>query len=160
MQAFALSLAAFAGFLLVAIVVFRVVDVKKTMHVLVGAFAIVLVASICFATLFLRGIDFLAFFSVYACLFLVFVQVFSVFYKSISLRLVLDIRARHGDRAPMEWVYADSIVAGSFLRRLEILEDSGLISRKAGSIELTPAGHHTASRLIAAQRILGIEGSG
>jgi hypothetical protein len=160
MQAFALSLAAFAGFLLVTIFIFRIVDVKRTMHALFGAFAAVLVASVCFAALFLHGIDFLAFFSVYACLFLIFVQVFAVFYKSISLRLILDIHARHGNRAPMEWVYADSIVAGSFLRRLAILEDSGLISRDAGSIELTPAGHRTASRLITAQRLLGIEGSG
>lgn len=160
MQAFALSLAAFTGFLLVTIFIFRVVDVKRTMHALVGAFAAVLVASVCFAALFLHGIDFLAFFSVYACLFLIFVQVFSVFYKSISLRLILDIRARHGDRAAMEWVYADSIVAGSFQRRLEILEAGGMISRQSGNITLTEAGRRVAHRLIVAQKIFGIENSG
>ena len=160
MQAFALSLAAFASFLLMTIFVFRVVDVKRTMHVLVGAFATVLIVTVSLGALFLHGIDFMAFFSVYACLCLIFVQVFSVFYKSISLRLILDIRSRHGDRAPMEWVYTDSIVAGSFLRRLEILETGGLVSRQSGNITLTEAGHRVARRLIAMQKLFGIENSG
>jgi hypothetical protein len=160
MQAFALSLIAFAGFLLLTVAVFRIVDVTRTMHALVTTFVIVLTASVGFACVFFRGVDFLAFFSVYVCLFLIFVQIFSVFYKSISLRLVLDIRNRQGDRAPLEWVYAECIVAGSFRRRLDILEASGLISRELNVITLTPAGRRTADRLLTAQKILGIEKSG
>ena len=160
MQAFGLSLLAFVGFLILTIAVFRIVDIKRTMHALVATFVVVLAASIAYATAFLRGVDFLAFFSVYVCLFLIFVQVFSIFYKSISLRLVLDIRSRQGDRASLEWVYGECILAGSYRRRLEILEASGLISRHAETIALTPAGHRTAERLIAAQKFLGIEKSG
>jgi len=160
MQAFGLSLIAFAGFLLLTIAVFRIVDVQRTMHALVATFLVVLAASVGFASALLRNVDFLAFFSVYVCLFLIFVQVFSVFYKSISLRLVLDIRSRQGDRAALEWIYTDSIVAGSFQRRLEILENGGLISRNAGIITLTEAGHRVARRLIATQKTFGIENSG
>jgi len=160
MQAFGLSLVAFAGFLFLTIAVFRAVDVKRTMHALVTTFLVVLVASIGFASAFLHDVDFLAFFSVYVCLFLIFVQVFSVFYKSISLRLLLDIRSRQGDRASLEWVYDECILAGSYQRRLEILEASGLISRQSGVIALTLAGRRTADRLLAAQRFFGIEGSG
>lgn len=160
MASFGLSLAAFALFLFVSLAVFRVVDVRKTLQVLAAVFVAVLVASIAFAVAFLRDIDPWAFFSLYLCLFLIFVQIFAIFYKSISLRLILDIDTRQGGRAPLDWLHAESIIAGSYRRRLAVLEESGLISRKGDTIELTPRGVATARQLSLVQSVLGIENSG
>lgn len=160
MPSFVLSIAAFAVFLVVTVVIYRAVQVRKTMHALAAVFVAVFVAAVAFAAAFLRDIDFWAFASGYLCLFLIFVQVFSIFYKSISLRLVLDLEARDGGRAPLDQVYDDSIIAGSYHRRLAVLEEGGLIARRGDTIELTPKGAVMARRLVLVQGMLGIDNSG
>lgn len=160
MASFGLSLAAFGSFLFISLAVFRVVNVRKTLHVLAAVFVVVLVASIAFAAAFMPGIDPWAFFAVYLCLFLIFVQVFAIFYKSISLRLILDVATRQGGHAPLDWVYAESIMAGSYHRRLAVLAEGGLIARQGYTIALTPKGAATARQLMVVQNVLGIENSG
>lgn len=157
MQSFGLSIATFFAFLAVTAAVFRAVDVRRTMHALAAVFIVVFIAAIAFSATFLRGIDFWAFASVYLCLFLIFVQVFSIFYKSISLRLILDIAARRNGRAPLDWIYEESAIAGSYHRRLAVLEEGGLIARQEKLIELTPQGVAMARQLAVMQSVLGIE---
>jgi predicted transcriptional regulator len=130
------------------------------MFALCAIFLTVLVATAAVAAAILRGMDFWYFFSIYLCLFLIFVQVFSVGYKSISLRLIFDIHEQKNGRATLDWVYGASIVAGSFQRRLSLLEQDGLISRRNDGIALTPKGRQSVQRLVAAQKLLGIGNSG
>jgi len=155
-----LPFASFAVFVSVVIAVFRLVEIVRVMLALCVAFLAVLAATVAVATAVLRDVDFWFFFSVFLCLFLIFVLVFSLFYKSISLRLLFDIHERKNGRAPLEWVYTESILTGSFQRRLALLEEDRLISRRNDTVMLTPEGGRTVHRLLAAQKLLGISDSG
>lgn len=139
---------------------FRLVDVKPVMLVLTVASMIACLSTGLFASLAdIRG-DFWTYAAFYSCAYLSFVQVFAVFYKSVSLRIIYDIRSTGKCSETKNNIYVHSILRGSFEQRLGGLEDAGLISREGFQVSLTTKGKRMVRRLNRLQRIFGITSSG
>jgi hypothetical protein len=158
MRELGLSLAAQIAFLVCAMALFRLFEPRRIMAVLVGTFVCVYVVALVLIAAFMTGVDFWSFSIFLVCFFVCFVQIFAVFYKSISLRLAWDVSLK--GRETLDQVYDASIVSGSFLRRIAALEEGGIVARRQDTIELTPKGHAVARRILVVQSLLGIENSG
>jgi hypothetical protein len=90
---------------------------------------------------------------------LVFLMGFGAVYKSVSLRMLLDLRQR-----PLHTGMRSAILAGyvaeSFERRLEVMRENRLAVRGPAGYMLTGRGAALAAVIIALQRLFAIERSG
>lgn len=84
---------------------------------------------------------------------------FGAVYKSISLRILCALVARPGRALTIDELTAE-IVRPSFVGRIAILSDGGLIRAEGGRHTVTPAGRALAQRIRRVQRWAGISESG
>jgi hypothetical protein len=150
---------AFAAFLLIVPVTIRAFGgERRLVEVCVGtAFAV-------FALwLWARPPSAAAFWSfaaLYGFLFVAFLQAFAVIFKSISLRMLVEIDRLPGKTLSVDRAHEALIRQGAYARRLVGLEKGGLISQEGPTIRLTEKGRRTAEWLLAFQRLFGIRQSG
>jgi hypothetical protein len=91
---------------------------------------------------------------------LVFLMGFGAVYKSVSLRMLLDLRQRPLRTEMHSTVLARYVVAESFERRLEIMRENRLAVLGPAGYVLTGRGVVLAAAIIALQRLFAIERSG
>lgn len=158
-QGWVAAVAAFAAFLVILPLTIRACGgERRLVEVVVGtalaAFAI---------GLWLFGPDrdaFWSFTALYGFLFMAFLQAFAVIYKSISLRMLVEIAGLPQRSLAVDEAHRTLVVDGAYARRLAGLEKGGLLRRDGDKIHMTEKGRSTARRIAALQRFFGIERSG
>jgi hypothetical protein len=88
-----------------------------------------------------------------------YVFAFGAVYKSVSLRLLLDLTERPGNAMKLSAIVGDRIPE-IVRERIDVLIDSGLVARDDGMFVTTSAGHQIATRLRLARRMLAIGSTG
>lgn len=160
MNSFIFALIIFLKFILVIILFSRFFKIKKTMHWIVLVFFLMLLFSSVIITVLKIKIDFLIFCCTYLFLFLLFTQIFSIFYKSISLRIIQDLMLRKRGSANFQWIYEELIVKDSYRRRILELENMGIVNINGDNILLTSRGYRISQLLVAIQKKFNIIHSG
>ena len=160
MNSFIFGLIIFIIFVVTIISFFRFFKIQKTMHWIVLVFFLMLLFSIVLITVLKVKIDFMVFYSTYLFLFLLFTQIFSIFYKSISLRIIQDLMMRKSGSANFQWIHEELIVKESYRRRILELERMGIINIDGDNILLTNYGYKISQLLVAVQKKFSIIHSG
>jgi hypothetical protein len=91
---------------------------------------------------------------------LVFLMCFGAVYKSVSLRILLDLRARPGEMDRYSAVLARYVMTESFESRLHVMDENGLAIQTSSGYALTDKGRRLAKLASALQRLFAIERSG
>ncbi len=130
------------------------------MHCIVLVFFLTLIFSIVLIAVLKIKIDFMIFCCTYLFLFLLFTQLFSIFYKSISLRIIQDLMLRKNGSANFQWIYEELIVKESYRRRILELESMGIVKIDGDNILLTNHGYKISQLLVAVQKKYNIIHSG
>lgn len=89
-----------------------------------------------------------------------FLMAFGAIYKSISLRILLDLLNRSGRSASYEAILARYVEDESYATRLKALASSGWAIRTPIGIQLTDTGRRIAATMHAVQNLFKIERSG
>ena len=89
-----------------------------------------------------------------------FLMVFGATYKSLSLRILLDLSNREGGRDAYGAILDRYIAKESYANRLQVMETSGFTTCLDGRYALTPRGAWLAARVRAVQRFFAIGASG
>jgi len=89
-----------------------------------------------------------------------FLMLFGAVYKSVSLRMVLDLYERPGRSAPEDAIKAGYVEADSFEHRLGVMLEAGMAEQVAGGYSLLPKGMRVALVAAALQKAFAIERSG
>jgi hypothetical protein len=91
---------------------------------------------------------------------LCFIMVFGAVYKSISLRMLLELLGRPAHRDAYDALLARYVAGASFRDRLEVAVDSQLAVRDTDGYVLTAKGRRLAGAVALLQRAFGITRSG
>lgn len=86
--------------------------------------------------------------------------IFGITYKSISLRILLDLSQAPSTRLPADLVFSRYIERESFAARIQVMTTQGLASHSLDGITLTPKGHRLAASAELLQRLYDIQISG
>lgn len=151
--------AAAVAYGLVLLVALRVSRRSPTLVVLATA-AVVYVAAAAVFMLLGQVVGFWAYSTTYWFLVLCFLMAFGAIYKSLSLRILLDLTEKSELTGSADELAQRYIFGSSFEDRLGIAVDGGLAARSADGLSLTSRGRALASRVRAAQRAFGITRSG
>lgn len=89
-----------------------------------------------------------------------FLMLFGAVYKSISLRMIIDLYERPDRSAPEDAVRAGYVEADSFESRLAVMVQSGFVREVAGGYVLLPKGRRVAEAAAVLQKAFAIERSG
>ncbi|MDP2620065.1 MAG: hypothetical protein Q8P46_07795 [Hyphomicrobiales bacterium] len=89
-----------------------------------------------------------------------FLMLFGAVYKSISLRMILNLYERPARSAPEDAVKSGYVEADSFESRLAVMVRSGFVEEVAGGYLLLPKGRRVAGVAAALQKAFAIERSG
>jgi hypothetical protein len=90
----------------------------------------------------------------------VFLMGFGAVYKSVSLRILLDLLLRPGHAEGYSAMLARYVAAESFENRLVVMQESGLAVATSSGYALTGKGRLLAGVVGALQRLFAIERSG
>ena len=161
MESFVTGLIGFALFFLLAITILRL-DIARPAPVLqlCACAGIAFPLAVAGAVIAGARVHFWEAGAVYAFPFMGFMFFFSAFYKSLSIRMIHDLRLRDGHSAPSAQLFDDYIRGESFPRRIELMVAGGMVERTPDGLVLTEAGRRNAGRLVGLQRLFGIESSG
>lgn len=91
--------------------------------------------------------------------FMVYLFGFSALYKSISLRILVDIDSQPGGIASLDDIFK-RVVMRSFKQRAEALVALGAVERVGSRYAVTDAGRRTAQRIEKLRKLIGCEGGG
>ncbi len=133
---------------------------RRHVETVIGTALAVLASTLALFSHGLDNITFWSFVTLYGFLFIVFLQAFAILYKSISLRVLVEIARLPTQSLPIDEVYTALVADGAFARRLSGLEKGGHLYREGNDILLTEKGRVVADRISAAQRLFGIDASG
>ncbi|MCW4116987.1 hypothetical protein NPA31_018670 [Aurantimonas sp. MSK8Z-1] len=122
--------------------------------------ALVCLVALALCLLFGDAVPFWSFAATYGFLTLCFLMVFGAVYKSISLRILLDLSRRPGHRDGYDAVMARYIVEESYQSRLSVILENGYATVNSGHYALTERGRRLATAVRGVQRVFNIETSG
>lgn len=91
---------------------------------------------------------------------LCFLVAFGAIYKSLSLRILLDISERPGRTDSYERIFAQYVGRESFENRLQVIERNGLAVCSGCRFSLTACGKRLIGAIRAVQRTFGISKRG
>lgn len=91
--------------------------------------------------------------------FVAYLFVFGAVYKSVSLSILRELWRAPSHRVKAEAVASD-IVLPTFLSRIEILRELGLVEKEADNYRISRKGIILAGRITAVQKFFGIDKSG
>lgn len=107
-----------------------------------------------------QNVPFWSYSVTYWCFVLSFLLAFGAIYKSISLRILLDLFKRPGRCGSYEHVLATYVALESYQNRLTVIQDSGFATRAGERYILSERGRHIASLTAAVQQVFAIRRSG
>jgi hypothetical protein len=96
----------------------------------------------------------------YSCLSLIFLMGFGAVYKSLSLRILLDLSKQPNMTDSYVRIYNSYLINDSFVNRLEVIKAQKFATENDHHFSLTPRGRALSSRVRTIQQIFGIENSG
>lgn len=153
------GVAGFISYLLVSMVLLRRSSASPAAVVTLTALA--MYPATLAATLLLGWtVAFWPFSAIYWCLSLIFLMIFGAVYKSISLRILLDLLERPGRSDDYAAVLQRYVSEESFERRLRVMLDAGFAARDANGFRLTEKGRRIATIVRGVQAAFAIEASG
>lgn len=97
--------------------------------------------------------------AVYWFVCMIFLYVYSAFYKAISLKILRGLVRRNGVPMPVRDAYAD-FVFPSFSQRTGLLVESNLVELEEGRYRLTQKGSVTATKIRRMQTLYGVDSFG
>lgn len=89
-----------------------------------------------------------------------FLMVFGAVYKSISLRVLLDLLQAPGRSLETARLMQEYVRKDSFERRIDVMVENGFARSENGSLVLLPKGRRIASSVQAVQNLFAITRSG
>jgi predicted transcriptional regulator len=150
-------------FLLYAILVFvqiRFFPLRSPAALAVGTACFTAAASIPAALLFSAGANYWHSFVVFTFLALIYLMVFGATYKSISLRILLDLFKAPEKKLLADELFSSYVEQESFQARIKVMIEQGLASQSREGIRLTKKGHRIAGAVESIQRLYNIKTSG
>lgn len=153
------GMAGFFSYLLVCVVMLRKSSASPAAVVILASLA--LYSATLAAALFLGcTVAFWLYSAAYWCPSLIFLMIFGAVYKSISLRILLDLLGRPDRSDAYDAVLQRYVSEESFERRLIVMLEAGLAVRNAGCLGLTEKGRRIAFIVAGLQAAFAIEASG
>lgn len=89
-----------------------------------------------------------------------FLMAFGAVYKSLSLRILMDLLDKPGRSDDYQDIFSRYLVQDSYQNRLGVIVDKGLVTLHGGRYELSERGHRLARNVRAVQLWFGITRSG
>ncbi len=96
----------------------------------------------------------------YSCLMLIFLMGFGAIYKSLSLRILLDLSKQPDMTDSYARIYNAYLINDSFLNRLEVIKAQKFATENDHHFLLTARGRAISYRLRSIQQLFGIKNSG
>lgn len=160
-ESWAQGIVAFATFLIALPIVVRFFDTdRRLMELIVGTGSAIFIVWVVVLGAAFDERTFWGFLAIYGFLFISFLQAFAIIYKSISLRMLVEIANVHGAALPFDAAHHALVVNGAYARRLANLEAGGFLTRTGPSIQLTGKGKKAVHQLTSAQRLFRVANSG
>ena len=159
-QALGFGVAGFAAYVGTVLVMLRVSSRTAPALVATTSGLAVYVTMIVIAASLGRTVLFWPFSATYWFLVLCFLMGFGAIYKSISLRILLDLLNQPGRADRYEGILHRYVQQESYQRRLNILVEAGLATRGRAGYEVTRRGRQRAAIVHALQGLFKIECSG
>ncbi len=159
MPSFLFPIGGFVVYILVVLMLLRISSMSPAALVCISAlvlYPLTLVIPLILGT----SIEFFNFSAIYWFLTALFLLAFGAVYKSISLRILLDLLERPDRSENYEAILARYIFKDSFENRLEVMRKAGLAMLKESDIELTAKGRTIVAYIFLLQRIFAIEQTG
>jgi hypothetical protein len=156
---FSLGVVAFVAYVAVILVLLRIWT-SRAGAVVVLAAAALHPSSLAVALLLCFDVAFWTFSATYWCLALLFLMAFGAIYKSISLRILLDLLECPGRSENYDSILNRYVAEESFGHRLGVIQASGFARLEEDGYRLTPKGLRLAKSVRFAQTIFSIERSG
>ncbi len=154
--------AAITGFLvyLFAVAIFLRLWPKNPPFITIGTTVPVFAIVVCGALLLGGKISFWSFSAIYGALVLSFLMVFGAVYKSISLRLLLDLYECPQRSSSYQEVLERLVRQDSYDARIDVMQEAGFARLSDGHLILEEKGLRLARTVQAIQTLFGIEKSG
>jgi hypothetical protein len=159
-EAIATGTIGFGAYLLLVFIGLRALRGVAASAVVTGASVIVYFGTVAAATVFGSVVRFWPLSATYWFLALCFLMVFGAIYKSISLRILLDLLRRPHGTDRYDAVLGRYIEGDSYPNRLQVMVDSGLAVRDSRELRLTDKGRRLAAAVARLQALYKIERSG
>lgn len=99
-------------------------------------------------------------FFVFSFFSIAYLMAFGATYKSISLRMLLDLSMAPARRIRADALFKHYIGQESFQARIEVMINQGYAKRTSGGIQLTQKGYQLAGAIESIQGLFDIESSG
>jgi len=154
------GLVGFGCYLSVALIALRVFSRKPRSGVVVLTALLAYAGLVGWAAVQHVSISFWSVSAMYWCPTLGFLMVFGAVYKSISLRILLDLASRPDRAESYQAILKRYVQQESYLARLAILSAAGLADRLPEGLQLTPKGLRIAAICRTLQSAFRIEQSG
>ena len=159
-QALGLGLAGFAAYVATALVLLRLSNRTSPARLVTAAGLAVYAAVVAVAAMSGRGVLFWPMSAAYWFFTLIFLMGFGAIYKSISLRILLDLLERPGHADRYDAILNRYVQHESYHHRLSLLTEGGLARRGPAGCEVTPRGRRLAAIVQVLQGFFKIEYSG
>lgn len=160
MSAFLPAAAGFGVFLAVAIFAPRIIVVRAPATFVCAAGSAVYTALLAVSAATGNTIAFWPVSALYWFLFLAFLVLFLVVYRSVSLRILGDLLDRPGHAEPYERLFENYLRSETVAARLALLVEIGNVRQGAPGLELTDKGRRNGRIVAALQRLFKIEFGG
>lgn len=149
------ALGAFSTYVILTLIVLRISSKSPAAIVCILAMGIYMLALVA-PLLPLMHIEFFAFSTAYWFLCAIFLLAFGAVYKSISLKILLNLLEREDRSESYDVILTRYILQNSFQNRLEIMRTSGFIIVNHGNFQLTEKGRSLASRVRLLREFFGL----
>jgi hypothetical protein len=156
----AFGIAGFVAYLAVIALVLRSPWGSSPARAAIGIALLAYAAVVAAAALFGRNANFWTVSIVFWFATLLFLMAFGALYKSISLRILLDLLDRPGQAGLYSAILARYVAAESFESRLRVMKENGFAVATPGGYALTDKGRRLARLVGALHRLFAIERSG
>lgn len=160
MSAFLPAILAFGAFVGAVVLVPRILDVRSPASFVcalgIAAYALLLAVSAAAGV----AVSFWPVSALYWFLFLAFLVLFLVVYRSVSLRILGDLLDRPGHAEPYERLFENYLRSETLNARLGFLVETGNVREGAAGLALTDKGRRNGRIVAAVQRLFKIEFGG
>lgn len=157
---FELGFLAFLAYLALVLVLLRVNHRRDPAWLVLIALPVAFAAAMSLFVALDCRFNFWSFATGYSFFSLCFLMAFGAVYKSLSLRILLDLLDKPDRSDSYDNIYKRYLVEDSFHNRLTVIRDKGLVTTSGDRYLLSARGEALSSRVLALQRLLGISRSG
>ena len=156
----AFGIGGFLFYLAAVAVVLRLPWALPPARAAIGIALLAYAAAVAAAAVFGRNANFWSVSIVFWFATLLFLMAFGALYKSVSLRILLDLLGRPGHAGLYSAILARYVAAESFESRLTVMQENGFAVATPAGYALTDKGRRLARVVGALHRLFAIERSG